>query len=82
MAVSFEFTPPMVVDTVYPWLEKYANKTETSHNVLQNVQFELELVGVIYEEDRWLDVLDFIERGPEGWDDVRAAWQKAKTSGM
>ena len=46
----------MVVDTVYPLLKKYANKTETLHNVLQNVQFKLELVGIIYEEDRWLDV--------------------------
>ena len=40
-----------------------------------------ELADIIYEEDHWIDVLECIERRPEGWVDVRAAWQKAKTSG-
>ena len=81
MATSFKITPCMALDTVYPWLEKYADETATSHNTLRNIQFELELADIIYEEDHWIDVLECIERRPEGWVDVRAAWQKAKTSG-
>ncbi|KIM67460.1 hypothetical protein SCLCIDRAFT_21003 [Scleroderma citrinum Foug A] len=80
MATSFEVTPSVVVDKAYLWLEKYANKLENSQLVLAKIQFELEAVGVAFEEECWLDILDYIDTKSEGWEDVKAAWQKVKTS--
>ena len=81
MATSFEVTPSMVVNKAYLWLEKYANKLENSQLVLAKIQFELEAVGVAFKEECWLDILDYINTKSEGWEDVKAAWQKVKTSG-
>ena len=82
MATSFKVTPSMVVDKAYLWLEKYANKLENSQLVLVKIQFELEAVGVAFEEECWLDILDYIDTKSERWEDVKAAWQKVKTSSL
>ncbi|KIM53602.1 hypothetical protein SCLCIDRAFT_31770 [Scleroderma citrinum Foug A] len=64
MATSFEVTPSMIVNNAYLWLEKYANKSETSQVVLVKIQSQLEAVGVTFEEEHWLDILDLgISRG-------------------
>jgi len=81
MATSFEITPSMVVDKAYLWLEKFANKSENAHLVMVKIQFELEVAGVAFEEERWLDILDHIHMRSEGWEDVKAEWQKVKASG-
>ena len=41
----------MVVNNAYLWLEKYANKSETSQVVLVKIQSQLEAVGVAFEEE-------------------------------
>ena len=60
----------MIVNNAYLWLEKYANKSETSQVVLVKIQSQLEAVGVTFEEEHWLDILDLgISRGwgkPQG----------------
>lgn len=81
MVTSFEITPSMLVDAAYQWLEKYANKSASSQLVLQQIQFELELADVAFEENRWLDILEYMDMRPEGWEDVKAKWRRAKVSG-
>ena len=80
MATSSEVTPSMVVDKAYLSLKKYANKLENSQLVLVKIQLKLEAVGVTFEEEHWLDILDYIDMKSEGWEDVKAAWQKVKAS--
>ena len=82
MATCFKVTLSMVVNNAYLWLEKYANKSETSQVVLVKIQIQLEAVGVAFEEERWLDILDHINTRSEGWEDVKAIWQKVKASGV
>ena len=82
MATSFKVTLSMVVDKAYLSLKKYANKLENSQLVLLKIELELEAVGVAFEEEHWLDILDYIDTKSEGWEDVKAAWQKVKVSSL
>lgn len=81
MATSFEISPSMVVGAVYPWLESYAKRESTSSYVLQMIEFELGAVGAAFDEDRWLDILDYIDTRQNGWEEVKAEWQRIR-SGM
>ncbi|KAL4063500.1 hypothetical protein V8B97DRAFT_2026407 [Scleroderma yunnanense] len=67
-SIEIKITPSMVVDVVYPWLEKYANKEVSLSLVEQRIKLKLATVGV------------HIEVSPTGWQEVQAAWQAAKTS--
>ena len=71
-----------MVDAVYPWLEKYANKQASYTLVEQKIELELAVMGVTFRDDLWGDILEQISMSPTGWQDVQAAWQDAKTSGM
>ncbi|KIM55528.1 hypothetical protein SCLCIDRAFT_30313 [Scleroderma citrinum Foug A] len=80
MATSFEISPSMVVGAVYPWLESYAKKESTSLYVLQKIEFELGAVGATFDEDRWLDILDYIDTRQNGWEEVKAKWQRIRSA--
>ena len=82
MATSFKVTLSMVVDKAYLSLKKYANKLENSQLILLKIELELEAVGVVFEEEHWLDILDYIDTKSEGWEDVKATWQKVKVSSL
>ncbi|KAL4074721.1 hypothetical protein V8B97DRAFT_2022904 [Scleroderma yunnanense] len=68
LSIEIKITPSMVVDSMYPWLEKYANKEVSLSLVEQGIELELATVGV------------HIEVSPMGWQEVQAAWQAVKTS--
>ncbi|KAL4065289.1 hypothetical protein J3A83DRAFT_4190675 [Scleroderma citrinum] len=73
LSIEIKITPSMVVDSMYPWLEKYANKEVSLSLVEQGIELEL-------ATDLWLSMLEHIEVSPMGWQEVQAAWQAVKTS--
>ena len=39
-------------------------------------------MGVTFQDDLWVDILEHITMSPTGWQDVQTAWQSVKSSGM
>ena len=60
----------MMVDAVYPWLEKYANKQASYTLVKQKIELELVAMGVTFRADLWGDILEQISMSPTGWQDI------------
>ncbi|KAL4062403.1 hypothetical protein V8B97DRAFT_2026831 [Scleroderma yunnanense] len=43
--------------------------------VKQKIQFELATMGVSFQDDLWMNILEHIAMSPTGWQDVQVAWQ-------
>ena len=80
MMLSIKIIPSMAVDTVYPWLEKFAKHEALLCTVEQKIELEVVAKGVIFWDDLWADILEHITMSPMGWQDVQAAWQSIKMS--
>ena len=69
----------MVVDDMYPWLERYMEKESTSLYVLQKIEFKLSAIGATFQEDCWSNVLDYIDIRQDGWEKVKAEWKRVRS---
>ena len=81
MMLSIKIMPSMAMDTVYPWLEKFAKNKASLCAVEQKIELELAAKGIIFWDDLWADILEHITMSPTGWQDVQAAWQSVKMLG-